>query len=106
MAFIRQFYKKNPRIAKSCDLPEGFELPRTSISRVTHLGDTINQVSDMFPQQTWEMLLDFFKAFTLVFNSIMKERGNRPGFIFNQTIDKLRNPNTVGIEIRLAAQSE
>ncbi len=106
VAFIRQLDKKNPRIAKSCDFPEGFKFTGAAVSRVAHLSDAIDEVSHMFSEQTRKIILNLAQAAVLVFDGVMQQRRNRPGLVLHQSVNKFGNPGTMGLEIRLSAQAQ
>lgn len=60
----------------------------------------------MFSEHTRKILLDLGQTAILVFNRIMQQRRDGPGFILYQAIDKLGDPHTMGLKIRLTAQPQ
>ena len=100
VAFIRQFHHEDCRVAEHGDLAQGFHLARRAIPRVAHLGQAIDDMRHFFAQGTREKRFDLVESLALIFNGVVKQGGNSPGFFLYQPVDKSRNPGTVRLKIR------
>ena len=100
MAFICQLDNKNGRVPEHGNFPQGFDFARATIARRAHLGDAIHDVGNFLTQRSWEKVADFLKTLALVFNGVMQQCRNGPGFLVNQLIYKSAHPGRVRGKIR------
>ncbi len=105
VGFVRQFDQKDARIAEHAQFPQGFHLARAPIPRRREFGHPIHDKGYFFPQRTGEMGTDTIQTFAGVFHTVVKQTGNRPGFVSHQFVQKCAYPGAVGFKVRLAAHA-
>ena len=103
VAFVGQLDQKNARIAEHGDLAQGFHLARTAVARVAQLGHAVDDKGHFLAELAGEFFLDAFQAFARVFDAVVQQPGDGPGFVAHQVVEEGRHPAAVGLEVGLAA---